>query len=55
MEHPMKLLVVVALGAVLAAPAFAQRAPSARQSAAASQPQWSNNNANPDFQLGGER
>jgi hypothetical protein len=56
MEHSMKkLLVLVALGTVLAAPAFAQRAPNARQSAAESQPQWSNNNTNPDFQLGGDR
>jgi hypothetical protein len=55
-EHSMKkLLVVVALGTVLAAPAFAQQAPNARQSAAASHQQWSNNNTNPDFQLGGER
>jgi hypothetical protein len=56
MEHSMKkLLVLVALGGVLAAPAFAQQAPNARQHAATSQPQWSNNNTNPDFQLGGER
>jgi hypothetical protein len=56
MEHSMKkLLILVALGAVLAAPAFAQQAPNARHSAGASQHQWSNNNTNPDFQLGGER
>jgi hypothetical protein len=71
MEHSLKkLLVVVALGTVLAAPAFAQQAPNARQDAQI--PQWSsrvhvyapdyyarprseNKNLNPDFQLGGDR
>jgi hypothetical protein len=60
-----KLLVLVALGTVIAAPAFAQHDPNVR--GRASQQQRStvppggiyyyerNNNTNPDFQLGGER
>jgi hypothetical protein len=66
-----KLLAIIALGTVLAAPAFAQQAPNARQDAQRSGSEWSsrvhsyapdhysppryeyNNNANPDFQLGG--
>jgi hypothetical protein len=69
MEHSMKkLVVIVALSTVLAAPAFAQKAPNARQDAQTAQQQWSskvhvyapdyyeswhrNQNANPDFQLG---
>jgi hypothetical protein len=56
MKNSVKALVVlVALGTVLAAPALAQQAPNARQNAAASHAQWQNNNTNPDFQLGGER
>jgi opacity protein-like surface antigen len=63
-----KLLAIAALGAVLAAPAFAQ-APNAREEAARAG--WSsrvhvyapdhyarsrgNSNTNPDFQLGGDR
>jgi opacity protein-like surface antigen len=63
-----KLLAIVALGAALASPAFAQ-APNAREEAARAD--WSsrvhvyapdhyarsrgNRNTNPDFQLGGER
>ena len=71
MEHSMKmLLVTVALGAVFAAPAFAQ-APNARQDVQTSRQDWSsrvhvyapdhyttwhgNQNANPDFQLGYSR
>jgi Ni/Co efflux regulator RcnB len=57
-----KLLVLAALGAVIAAPAFAQQAPNARQEAGASNLQRSssyayerNGNANRDFQLGGSR
>jgi Ni/Co efflux regulator RcnB len=58
-----KLLVVVALGALVAAPAFAQQAPNARQQTGASHVQRSssvygyerNGNVNPDFQLGGSR
>jgi Ni/Co efflux regulator RcnB len=70
MEHSMKkLLSIVALGTVLAAPAFAQQAPSARQDAQTwssrvhpyaaehyTRPQYEyNSNSNPDFQLGGSR
>jgi hypothetical protein len=45
------LLVLAAIGTVLAAPAFAQQRGSHRQ-----QPTYErNNNANPDFQLGGDR
>ena len=66
MEHSMKiLLATVALGAVLAVPAFAQ-APNSRQEAQTSRQGWSsrvhvytvwhgNPNANPDFQLGYSR
>jgi Ni/Co efflux regulator RcnB len=57
-----KLLVLAALGTIIAAPAFAQQAPNARQQAGASNLQRSstyayerNGNANPDFQLGGSR
>jgi opacity protein-like surface antigen len=68
MKHSMKkVLVVAALGTVLAAPASAQQAPSPRRDAQALQwssrvhvyapdfyqPQYGNQNANPDFQLGG--
>jgi hypothetical protein len=61
-----KLLVIVALGTVLAAPAFAQQAPNTRHDAQTSHQQWSsrvhvyapdyyeawhgNQNLNPDFQ-----
>jgi hypothetical protein len=56
MTNPVKALVVlVALGTMLAAPALAQQAPHPRQNAAASHAQWQNNNTNPDFQFGGER
>jgi hypothetical protein len=70
MENSMqKLLVVVALGTVLAAPAFAQSASNARQDAQATEwssrvhvcapdyyaPRHENKYANPDFQLGGSR
>jgi hypothetical protein len=72
MEHSTKkLLVIAALGSVLASPAFAQKAPNARQDAQTSRQQWSskvrvyapdyyepwhgNQNANPDFQLGYSR
>jgi opacity protein-like surface antigen len=64
-----KLLAIVTLGTVLAAPAFAQQAPNPRQDAQATE--WSsrvhvyapeyfagrrgNANVNPDFQLGGGR
>jgi hypothetical protein len=57
MEHSMKiLLATVALGAVLAVPAFAQ-APNTRQEAQTSRHTvWhGNRNANPDFQLGYSR
>jgi hypothetical protein len=58
MNRTMKLLAVLAFATATAAPAFAQQAPSARRDAADT-PQWSrqtsNNNANPDFQLGGDR
>jgi Ni/Co efflux regulator RcnB len=68
-----KFLAIVALGTVLAAPAFAQQAANGRQDNRAfhqqsssrvhpysadryTAPQYeNNNNANPDFQLGGER
>ena len=57
-----KLLVLAAIGTAIAAPAFAQQAPDARQQAGASQLQHSssyayerNGNANRDFQLGGSR
>jgi Ni/Co efflux regulator RcnB len=65
-----KFLVIVALGTVFAAPAFAQQAANGRQDNRAlhqqsssrvsadryTAPQYeNNNNANPDFQLGGER
>ena len=57
-----KLLAIAALATVIAAPAFAQQAPNARQEAGASYLQRSstyayqrNGNANPDFQLGGSR
>ncbi len=68
MKHSLKkVLVVAALGTVLAAPAFAQQVPSARRDAQAPQwssrvhvyapdfyqPQYGNQNANPDFQLSG--
>jgi opacity protein-like surface antigen len=63
-----KLLAIAALGAVLAAPAFAQ-APNAREEAARAgwssrvhvyapdyyAPRHENKYANPDFQLGGGR
>jgi hypothetical protein len=72
MRHSMKkLLVVVAIGTTIAAPAFAQQAPNARQDPHTSQRQWSsrvhvfapdyytpwygNENANPDFQSGSYR
>jgi hypothetical protein len=46
-----KLLAVAALATVIAAPAFAQdRAPQRQQTT-----YQRNNNANPDFQLGGDR
>jgi hypothetical protein len=66
-----KLLAIVAVGTVLAGPAFAQQAQSTHRGARAAHPQYStrvqpyepevyqrpryeyNNNANPDFQLGG--
>ena len=71
MEHSLKiLLATVALGAVLAVPAFAQ-APNTRQEAQTSRQVWSsrvhvyapdhytvwhgNQNADPDFQLGYSR
>jgi hypothetical protein len=44
------LLVLAAIGAVLTAPAFAKRATNQQQST-----YERNNNANPDFQLGGDR
>jgi hypothetical protein len=66
-----KILVLVALGSLIAAPAFAQRAPDARHETRAVHQQRVhpyaagipdveprmelNNNLNPDFQLGGER
>jgi hypothetical protein len=70
-----KLLAVVALTTVVAAPALAQQAPSGRHEGRAARQERSqrvipygpsapdiyygrlplNNNANPDFQLGGER
>jgi hypothetical protein len=61
-----KLLVLVALGTIIAAPAFAQREPNTDHRARSPQHQRStvppggiyyerNNNANPDFQLGGDR
>jgi hypothetical protein len=70
MTHSMKkLLVIAALGTVLAAPAFAQQAPNARRDVRAPQQEWSskvhvyapdyyvpqygNQTANPDFQLSG--
>jgi hypothetical protein len=70
MTHSLnKLLVVAALGTVLAAPAFAQQAPNARRDAQTPrqdwssrvhvyapdyyQPQYGNQSANPDFQLSG--
>ncbi len=70
------LLALVALGALVAAPAFAQHAPNVRHEGNAAHQQRSyrvapyapgapeiyyghsyesNNNLNPDFQLGGER
>ncbi len=68
MKHSTTLLAIIALGTVLAAPAFAQ-APNAREQAARAD--WSsrvhvyapdyyarsrgNNSTNPDFQLGGDR
>ena len=71
MEHSMKkVLVVAALGTVLAAPAFAQQAPNARRDVQRHrewssrvhvyapeyyQPQYGNQNADPDFQLSGTR
>ena len=72
MEHSMKkLLVIVALATVLAAPAFAQQASNARRDAQTSHQQWSsrvhvyapdyyedwhgNQNLNPDFQSGYRR
>ena len=64
-----KLLVIAALGTLLAAPAFAQQAPNARRDAQAPRldwssrvhvyapdyyvPQYGNPNTNPDFQLNG--
>jgi hypothetical protein len=70
MDHSTKkLLVIAALGTVLAAPAFAQQAPNAHRDAQAPRLDWSsrvhvyapdyyvphygNPNANPDFQLNG--
>jgi hypothetical protein len=66
-----KFLVIAALGTVLAAPAFAQQAPNARRDTQAPhrewssrvhvyapefyQPQYGNQNADPDFQLSGTR
>jgi hypothetical protein len=44
------LLVLAAVGTVLAAPAFAKRASYQQQTT-----YERNNNANPDFQLGGDR
>jgi hypothetical protein len=70
MEHSMKkVLVVAALGTVLAAPAFAQQAPNARRDVQHRewsprvhvyapeyyQPQYGNQSADPDFQLSGTR
>ena len=70
MENSMKkLLVIVALGAALVAPAFAQSPPNPRQDARAAEwssrvhvyapdyyvPRRENNYLNPDFQLGGSR
>jgi Ni/Co efflux regulator RcnB len=72
MAHSMKkLLVIVALGTVLAAPAFAQQASNARQDPQMSQHQWlsrvhvyapdyytpwhGNESVNPDFQSGSTR
>jgi hypothetical protein len=68
MKRSTKLLAIIALGTVLAAPAFAQ-APNAREEAA--RVDWSsrvhvyapdyyarsrgNSNTSPDFQLGGDR
>ena len=70
MDHSTKrLLVIAALGTLLAAPAFAQQAPNARRDAQAPRldwssrvhvyapdyyvPQYGNPNTNPDFQLNG--
>ena len=66
-----KLLVIVALGTVLASQAFAQQAPNARHDAQTLRQEWSsrvrvyapdhytdwhgNQSANPDFQLGYSR
>jgi hypothetical protein len=61
-----KLLAIVALGTVIAAPAFAQREPNTDYRVRSPQQQRStvppggiyyerNNNLNPDFQLSGER
>ena len=60
MNRSMKLLAVLALAAATAAPAFAQQTPHRRDAADTPQQpqwqrQWSNSNANPDFQLGGDR
>lgn len=71
MTHSIKLLAILAFGATLAAPAFAQQIPSAPPGLATAptipppwvarqqpnQPsQWPHNsNLTPDFQLGGER
>jgi hypothetical protein len=71
MIHPIKVLAILALGATLAAPAFAQRIPSAPSGVATAatvpppavarqqpnQPsQWPHNsNLVPDYQLSGER
>jgi hypothetical protein len=63
-----KLLAIVALGTVIAAPAFAQQAPNARQDDQTwssrvhvytpdhyAPPGNTNRNLHPDFQLGGDR
>jgi hypothetical protein len=56
MDHSMKkLLAIAAVGAILAVPALARQYPNVRQNAGATHQTWSINNANPDFQLGGER